>query len=118
MKELSLRTPDLEWKENHQYAAGANAKELLTDEKLGLSAIMLQLEPGWHMSEHAHIHTEIHYVIRGEYKSQGKTYGKGTFRVIPKETNHGPFSSEKGATILVLWINIEHRDSGSSETNE
>ena len=104
MKELSLNVRDLEWKESHRHATGAMAKEFLSDKEQGITAILLKLEPGWKMSEHGHVLTEIHYVLEGEYESQGKTFSAGTFRVIPKEASHGPFSSRNGATILVLWV--------------
>jgi len=108
MKELSLNVQKLEWKESHRHAAGAEVKELLSDKDKGITAILLKIEPGWQMSEHGHVLTEIHYVLEGEYESQGKTFSAGAFRVIPKETDHGPFSTRNGATIFVLWVDIPH----------
>lgn len=35
--------------------------------------------------------------------SEGKIYKAGTYRLIPKHETHGPFTSSKGAVILVIW---------------
>ena len=55
------------------------------------------------MDAHAHMTTEQHFVLDGHYESEEKEYGPGSYRLIPKEINHGPFTSESGAIILVVW---------------
>ena len=67
---------------------------------------MLKLPPGWKMDNHSHRFTELHYVVEGQIESQSKKYSAGTFRVIPKEVEHGPFSSETGAIVLVVWCSL------------
>ena len=106
MDEVSLNINDLAWQDAHQYAAGAKAKELLSDNLNGVKAVLLKLDPGWRMSEHGHSRTEVHYILSGEYESQGKTYTAGTFRLIPKESTHGPFTTRLGAVVLVMWVNL------------
>ncbi|MBZ0265391.1 cupin domain-containing protein [bacterium] len=46
----------------------------------------------------------MHYVLEGEYHSGRETFTEGTFRMIPKHSNHGPFATDKGAIILVIWL--------------
>ena len=64
----------------------------------------MKIPAEWRMDSHCHTHTELHYVLEGEYESQGEIYSSGAFRIIPREVNHGPFTSKIGATILVVWI--------------
>jgi anti-sigma factor ChrR (cupin superfamily) len=55
------------------------------------------------MAHHSHVFVEHHYVLDGEYESEGKRFGAGFYRVIPKQQQHGPFRSGTGALLLVLW---------------
>ena len=60
------------------------------------------------MDEHVHVYTELDYVLEGEYESQGKIYPAGAFRMIPKHMNHGPFRTETGAIVLVIWVELHN----------
>jgi hypothetical protein len=42
-------------------------------------------------------------VISGEYDSQEERFPVGTYRLIPKHVDHGPFRSTQGAEVLVIW---------------
>jgi len=55
------------------------------------------------MEGHSHTTVEQHFVLEGEYESEGKVYKAGTYRLIPEHETHGPFKSSKGAVILVIW---------------
>jgi anti-sigma factor ChrR (cupin superfamily) len=55
------------------------------------------------MAHHSHVFVEHHYVLDGEYESEGKRFGAGFYRVIPKQQQHGPFRSGTGTLLLVLW---------------
>ena len=103
MKEIAIDTTQLEWHEAVEYPKGTMEKLLTEGSDLYPKATLLRIPAGWTMNAHAHVVTELHYVLEGEYKSGDQTFGAGTFRVIPAHTEHGPFSSEKGATVLVTW---------------
>jgi len=47
--------------------------------------------------------TEQHFILKGEYKSEGKVYKEGDYQVFSAHENHGPFESKKGALVLVVW---------------
>ena len=53
----------------------------------------------------SHLTTEQHFVLDGEYESEGKLYGSGSYRLIPAHVDHGPFVSKNGALVLVIWDN-------------
>jgi len=101
MKELSINYEQIEWSNAEGYPTGTKIKIL---RKAGESqTFLLKLPAGFDMEAHSHIATEQHFVLEGEYESGGKKYGPGSYRLIPVRTNHGPFVSEHGATILVTW---------------
>lgn len=55
------------------------------------------------MEAHSHNSVEQHYVLEGQYEIEGKVYSKGTYQLLPAGYEHGPFTSEKGAIVLVIW---------------
>lgn len=103
MKEINVNTNDINWREARGYPEGAMEKVLHDGKDSAPRTSILKIAPGWEMEAHAHVYTELHYVLEGEYESQGQRYPAGTFRLIPKETNHGPFGTRTGATLLVIW---------------
>lgn len=105
MKELSINYEKMEWSDAMGYPAGTKIKIL---RKEGESqTFLLKLPAGFDMEAHSHIATEQHFVLEGEYESGNKKYGPGTYRIIPARSNHGPFVSEHGATVLVIWDLME-----------
>jgi len=103
MKELSLNHQEMPWEEAPGYSSGALMKVLRRDEKGQPLTVLLKLGEGFEMEGHSHIEIEQHFVLEGEYQSGGRIYQAGSYRLIPSETSHGPFRSEKGAVILVAW---------------
>jgi anti-sigma factor ChrR (cupin superfamily) len=101
MKEKFLNTNEMEWQDAPRYSEGTKMKTL-RDEN-GARTILLKIPADFHLDGHAHTLTEQHYVLEGEYESGGKTYGSGTYQLIPAHTSHGPYTSKNGAVVLVVW---------------
>jgi anti-sigma factor ChrR (cupin superfamily) len=101
MKEISINYGEMEWKDTTGYPAGTKIKIL---RKEGTArTFLLKIPKEFIMPAHSHMTVEQHFVLEGNYKSEGKEYGPGSFRLIPREIDHGPFTSESGAIILVVW---------------
>lgn len=103
MGEITYDTDKLEWRPADHYPTGAEVKVLRPGDHAKGRTMLLKLPPNWEMFEHSHTTVEQHFVLEGGYKSQGKLFGPGSYRLIPKETSHGPFTTESGATLLVIW---------------
>lgn len=101
MKEIVNLYDDSGWQDAEEYPSSTKMK-VLRDED-GAKTILLKLPEKFYLPAHSHITTEQHFIISGEYKSEGKTYGQGTYQIFQPHENHGPFESEKGALILVVW---------------
>ena len=106
MQEICVNTNDLEWGEMKEYPAGALEKVLHDGSDKVPKSCLVKVGPGWEMDEHSHVFTELHYVLEGEYESQGKIFPAGTFRIVPKHASHGPFKTQTGFTILVIWVEL------------
>jgi anti-sigma factor ChrR (cupin superfamily) len=103
MKAVKTNVNDLDWQPAVEYPDNAEEKVLSQGDTVAPRAILLRIPSGWNMNRHSHRYAELHYVLEGSYESQGDVYSAGTFRMIPREVEHGPFSSRNGATILVVW---------------
>lgn len=71
-----------------------------------LGPVMLQLvmKPGAVIPAHVHQGmAEALYVLEGEFINEGKQYLPGTSLHVKAGKVHGPHSTKKGCTVLVLW---------------
>jgi len=101
MKNLMNLYDDLNWENADNYPSGTKRK-VLRDEN-GVKTILLKLPKGFHMDPHSHVVTEQNFVLDGEYISNGKVFSKGSYQIFLPHDDHGPFESEKGALVLVVW---------------
>ena len=107
MNAVEVNTNDISWQNALKYPPGAEEKVLSMGGGMAPRTIILKIPAGWEMESHSHSHTELHYVLEGSYESEGRTYSAGTFRIIPKEVRHGPFSTKTGATIIIIYCSIK-----------
>ncbi len=96
---------ELGWEKAEGYPVGTRMK-ILRDED-GAKTILLKLPHGFHIEAHTHLFSEQHLVLEGKYESEGKVYNSGTYRFIPAHKNHGPFTSNSGAVVLIIWDQLE-----------
>jgi anti-sigma factor ChrR (cupin superfamily) len=103
MEQLSLNYQEMQWEEAPSYPPSTLMKVLRRDEKGQPLTVILKVGEGFEMEGHSHMGTEQHFVLEGEYESEDRIYRVGSYRLIPERASHGPFKSEKGAVILILW---------------
>lgn len=101
MKKLTNLFEDSNWENATGYPKGTKRKVLRDEDSR--KTILLKLPKGFKMGSHSHITTEQHFVLEGEYSSDGEIYSKGSYQIFLAHDDHGPFISEKGALILVVW---------------
>jgi hypothetical protein len=69
--------------------------------------MLVRLPHGGHIVPHSHLGVVQHYVVEGEYETQGQTYPTGTYRLIPEEAEVAPISTLRGVTILMMYDPVE-----------
>ncbi len=106
MSAVCRKADDLQWRPANGHGRGAEEKVLSEDDSPAPRTILLKIPAGWSMEAHSHLNTELHYILQGEYESQGNVQQAGTFCVIPKGVKHGAYSTKTGATILVTWCDV------------
>ena len=92
----------MEWQEAELgYPAGTKVKLLRDDE--GGRTVILKLPKGFKMAGHTHIKNEQHFILKGQYEMNGRVCSQGTYQLIHSDMTHGPYTSETGAEVLVIW---------------
>jgi anti-sigma factor ChrR (cupin superfamily) len=101
MKKLLNLFEDSHWEDAKGYPKGTKRKVLRDEDNR--KTILLKLPKGFQMGSHSHITTEQHFVLEGAYSSDGEVYPVGSYQIFSAGDEHGPFVSDKGALILVVW---------------
>lgn len=92
----------LEWQDAEDNFPGGTKIKILRDDADGRTVI-LRLPKGFRMEGHTHIKNEQHFILKGQYEINGKVCSQGTYQLIHKDMTHGPYTSETGAEVLVIW---------------
>jgi hypothetical protein len=103
MEEITINYEKMKWMDAPGYPEGSKIKILREGGPGETKTFLRKIKRGFKMEGHSHTTLEQHFVLEGEYESEGKVYKAGTYRLIPKHETHGPFKSSKGAVILVIW---------------
>ena len=103
MEETTINYEKMKWTDAPGYPEGSKIKILREGGPGEGKTFLRKIKRGFKMEGHSHTTLEQHFVLGGEYESEGKIYKAGTYRLIPKHATHGPFKSSKGAVILVIW---------------
>ena len=103
MIETSVNSADLSWEQAENYPDGTMCKTFCKDSSGNPLTMLLKLPPGFAMDEHSHISAEHHYLLEGEYEMKGEIFRAGHYHFIPEHANHGPFRSDTGALLFVIW---------------
>ena len=105
MKNFVNLFDDSGWGNANDYPEGTLIKTLRDTN--GGRTILLKFARGFKMRSHSHVVTEQHLVLRGSYMSDGKTYSAGSYQIYSPHEKHGPFESQEGALIVVIWDPIK-----------
>ncbi len=101
MGEIINLFEDSNWIDATEYPVGTR-KKVLHDEN-GIKTFLLKFPEGFYMEPHSHISAEQHFILKGEYTSEGKVYHEGIYRSFKAHETHGPFESRQGALVIVIW---------------
>ena len=102
MVDMIVNFNTMEWQDAEEaYPKGTKIKVLRDDQ--GGRTVMLQIPPGFRMEYHTHIKSEQHFLLKGQYEIDGEVYTAGTYQLVQPNMTHGPFTSQTGAEIIVIW---------------
>ncbi len=106
METLTVYAPETEWKELAEFPGKGQVKVLRDEGMNQARTLLIRLHAGGEITPHAHIATVQHYILEGEYESDGNIYGAGTYRLLPGHANVSKISTRNGVTLLMIYDRV------------
>ena len=103
MEATTIHIAELAWQELTGFPGKGEVKTLRDEGGSSARTLLGRIHPGQEISFHAHQAPVQHYVLDGEYESEGCIYAAGTYRSFPGHANVAPISTQNGATILLIY---------------
>jgi len=103
MKEIGISPDRMQWEEVAGYPEGTRICILRTDEQGMVRAFLLRAGRDFTMGGHTNTTSEQQFVLEGEVQSGGETFGRGSYRFIPRRGSHEPWTCREGAVLFVTW---------------
>ncbi|GJL61036.1 cupin domain-containing protein [Nitrospira sp. T9] len=103
MEEIIHHTDYINWAEIRGFPGPADGKMLRDDPSTGARAMLVRIPPGGEIIPHGHRGIVQHYILQGQYESDGKLFGQGCYRMIPAHIDIPPMTTENGVTILMIY---------------
>ena len=107
MPEVTLYTPNMPWEVLSFMPGEAEVKILREEPEGGTRTMLVRLQPGQQISPHNHLGVVQHYVLEGEYETEGEMFGAGSYRLFPRHAEMGTISTETGVVILMMYDPVE-----------
>ncbi len=103
MKEVIHHCAYMGWGEVREFPGPADGKILRYDEKSGAKTMLVRIPPGGEVTPHGHRGVVQHYVLEGQYETQGQLFGPGSYRMMPAHYDVPSIMTENGVTILMIF---------------
>lgn len=102
-EEIIHHTQYMGWGELRQFPGPADVKILREETDCGAKTMLVRVPPHGKIIPHGHRGVVQHYVLEGQYETDGKLYGSGSYRMMPEQYDVSPITTEKGVTILMIY---------------
>ena len=107
MQAAAHNTTTMHWEPFTEFPGEAEVKMLRHEPPSGAKTMLIRLPAGGSVSLHAHVVTVQHYVLEGEYQSEGGTFAAGSYRLLPWHENVSPIYTKNGVTILMIYDPVQ-----------
>ena len=103
MQEIEHHSLYTVWRELHEFPGTGEVKMLREEPEGGAKTMLVRLQPGGRIEPHPHRVNVQHFVVEGEYHTKGKTFETGSYRLLPKDKDVAPITTQNGVIILIMY---------------
>jgi quercetin dioxygenase-like cupin family protein len=103
MQEIEHHPLFTAWRELKEFPGRGEVKLLREEPQCGAKTMLVRLPPGGRIEPHTHLGVVQHYVVEGEYHTNGRTFETGSYRLLPKNADVAPITTHNGVTILIIY---------------
>ncbi len=103
MDAYEVKTNKVGWEELTGFPGKGQVKVLREEGGSKAKTLLIRIPAGGEIVPHAHMAAVQHYVLNGQYESEGLNYGPGSYRLLPAHAEIGPITTQSGATVLMVY---------------
>jgi hypothetical protein len=103
MYATELSMPEIPWKPFTEFPGDAEVKTLRDEGPGKPRTLLIRLPANGKVESHSHVVNVQHYLLEGEYESEGKLWRAGTYRLLPGHADVADITTENGVTILMIY---------------
>ena len=102
-KEKFHHTATMKWEKLQEFPGPADVKIVREDPSLGAKTMLVRIPAGGRITPHSHRGIVEHFVLEGQYETDGQLCEQGSYRMMPEHCNVSPISTKDGVTILMIY---------------
>lgn len=103
MKDLVRYPGDMLWEALREFPGKGEVTVLRDEGKGKAKTIIVRLPAGGQVLPHSHVAPVQHYVLEGECETEGKTLGRGAYRLMLEHADVSTILTKDGVTILMIY---------------
>ncbi len=103
MQEVIHHCAYMGWGELRDFPGPADVKMLREEPHSGAKTMLVRIPPDGQIIPHCHRGVVQHYVLEGQYETEGKLFGAGSYRLMPEHYDVAPITTKHGVTILMIF---------------
>jgi anti-sigma factor ChrR (cupin superfamily) len=103
MEAQTIDVSKMQWKKAADFPGNVQVKVLRDESERKERTLLVRLKAGDRVTQHSHLGPVQHYVLEGEYQSEGTAYPAGTYRVFPAKCDVPEITSRAGAVVLMIY---------------
>ncbi|GJL59793.1 MAG: hypothetical protein NPIRA03_26500 [Nitrospirales bacterium] len=102
-KAIIHHTPKMKWEKLQEFPGPADVKIVREDPSLGAKTMLVQIPAGGRITPHSHRGIVQHFVLEGQYETEGEFCEPGSYRMMPAHGDVSPITTKEGVTILMIY---------------
>jgi hypothetical protein len=103
MKDIVHHTAYMGWSELREFPGPADVKMLREEPATGAKTMVVRIPAGGEISPHGHRGIVQHFVLDGQYESEGQLFGSGSYRMMPAHYDVASILTKQGVTLLMIY---------------
>lgn len=103
MQEIEHHPLYTSWRDLREFLGTGEVKMLREEPLGGAKTMLVRLPAGGRIEPHTHLGSVQHYIVEGEYRTDGREFETGSYRLLPKNADVAPITTHRGVTILIMY---------------
>lgn len=99
----TMNASEMTWETIVDFPGAADVKVLRNDGPRKAKTMLVRLHAGNKTRPHSHVGTVQHYVLEGEYESEGEIFSSGMYRLFSEHADVPELTTRNGVKVLMIY---------------